>query len=89
MKHIGAAQVVVTADVFDRGPTLAELDAIELESPVILAEVDLLDAQIKAMDRPANEVDARRIRRARNRVLAARRDVVNRAAGVMLSGGAA
>ncbi|NUV58727.1 DUF6284 family protein [Streptomyces sp. CAI-85] len=89
MKHIGAAQVVVTADVFDREPTLAELDAIELESPVILAEVELLDAQIKTLDRPVNEMDARRIRRARHRVLAARRDLVNRTAGVMLPGGAA
>ncbi|MYU25623.1 DUF6284 family protein [Streptomyces sp. SID8352] len=89
MKHIGAAQVVVTADVFDREPTLAELDVIELESPVILAEVELLNAQIKTLDRPANEVDTRRIRRARNRVLAARRDLVNRMAGVMLPGGAA
>ncbi|KRD18952.1 DUF6284 family protein, partial [Streptomyces sp. Root264] len=69
--------------------TAAELDAIELESPVIAAEVDLLDAQIKTLDRPANEVDARRIRRARNRVLTARRDLVNRTAGVMLPGGAA
>ncbi|MDQ0832793.1 hypothetical protein QF032_004637 [Streptomyces achromogenes] len=89
MKHIGAAQVVVTTNVFDREPTLAELDAIELESPLILAEVDLLDAQIMTLDRPANEVDARRIRRARSRVLAARRDLVNRTAGVVLSGGAA
>lgn len=89
MKHIGAVQVVVTADVFDREPTAAELDVIEVESPLILAEVDLLDAQIKAMDCPANEVDARRIRRARNRVLAARRDLANRTADVMLPGGAA
>ncbi|WP_242433173.1 DUF6284 family protein, partial [Streptomyces sp. Root264] len=48
-----------------------------------------LDAQIKTLDRPANEVDARRIRRARNRVLTARRDLVNRTAGAMLPGGAA
>ncbi|MGW0943791.1 DUF6284 family protein [Streptomyces sp. NPDC002623] len=70
-------------------PTAAELDAIELESPLILAEVDLLDAQIKAMDHPENEVDTRRIRRARNRVLAARRDLTNRTASAMLPGGAA
>ncbi|MET7917531.1 DUF6284 family protein [Streptomyces avermitilis] len=89
MKHIGAVQVVVTADVFDREPTLAELDVIELESPLILAEVDLLDAQIKTLDRPENEVDTRRIRRARNRVLAARRDVANRMAGASTAGGAA
>ncbi|KQX80754.1 DUF6284 family protein [Streptomyces sp. NPDC057456] len=89
MKHIGADQTVVTVDYFDREPTAAELDAIELESPAILAEVVLLDAQIKAMDRPENEVDARRIRRAWNRVLVARRDLANSTAGVMAPGGAA
>ncbi|WP_405960869.1 DUF6284 family protein [Streptomyces sp. NBC_00024] len=89
MKHIVTVQDAVTAFADFIEPTDAELDAIELESPVILAEVDLLDAQIKAMDRPANEVDARRIRRARNRVLAARRDVANRTVGAMLPGGAA
>ncbi|MER5434072.1 DUF6284 family protein [Streptomyces sp. NPDC002588] len=89
MKHIVTVQDVVTAFADWMEPTSAELDAIEQESPVILAEVDLLDAQIKAMDRPVNEVDGRRIRRARNRVLAARRDLVNRTAGAMLPGGAA
>jgi hypothetical protein len=89
MRHIGALQAGVTADVFDREPTLAELDAIELESPLILAEVELLDAQIKAMDQVPNELDARRLRRARNRVLAARRDLVNRATDTSLAGGAA
>ena len=89
MRYIGALQAVVTADEFGREPTFAELDAIERESPVILAEVELLDAQIKAMDHPVTEVDGRRIRRARNRVLAARRDLVNRTVGVMLPGGAA
>ncbi|MFF3939181.1 DUF6284 family protein [Streptomyces phaeofaciens] len=89
MRHIGAVQVVVTADESDREPTLAELDAIELESPLILAEVDLLDAQIKTLDRPENDVDTRRIRRARNRVLAARRDLANRTAGASTAGGAA
>ncbi|MFJ7049759.1 DUF6284 family protein [Streptomyces sp. NPDC101112] len=89
MKHIVTVQDAVTAFADWTEPTSAELDAIELETPLILAEVDLLDAQIKAMDRPANEVDARRIRRARNRVLAARRDVANRTVGAMLPGGAA
>ncbi|MFG2379466.1 DUF6284 family protein [Streptomyces avermitilis] len=89
MKHIGADQAFVTADEFDREPTLAELDAIELESPLNLAEVDLLDAQIKAMDHPENEVDTRRIRRARNRVLTARRDLANRTADASTAGGAA
>ncbi|MFJ8724494.1 DUF6284 family protein [Streptomyces sp. NPDC093269] len=89
MEHIGALQPVVTADEYDREPTFAELDAIELESPLILAEVDLLDAQITALDRTPTELDARRIRRARNRVLTARRDLVNRTAGALLPGDAA
>ncbi|MFF8843804.1 DUF6284 family protein [Streptomyces sp. NPDC015127] len=88
MKHIGAVQAVVTAASYDREPTAAELDAIEREMPVIVAEVELLDAQITLLDRPANELDERRMRRARNRVLAARRDLTNRA-GAALAGGAA
>ncbi|MEU0371193.1 DUF6284 family protein [Streptomyces sp. NPDC006283] len=87
MKHIGAVQALVTATYFDRGPTAAELDAIEREMPLILAEVDLLDAQIMTIDRPASELDTRRVRRARNRVMAARRDLANRATDVV--GGAA
>ncbi|MGW1038704.1 DUF6284 family protein [Streptomyces sp. NPDC002547] len=87
MEHIGALQAVVTAAEYDREPTAAELDAIERESPLILAEVDLLDAQIRALDRTPTELDARRIRRARNRVLSARRDLVNRTADA--TGGAA
>jgi hypothetical protein len=87
MRHIGADQVVVTADEFDREPTAAELDAIEQELPLIVAEVDLLDAQIMTLDRIPSELDARRLRRARNRALAARRVLANRAAGVMLPGG--
>ncbi|MET9423899.1 DUF6284 family protein [Streptomyces sp. NPDC006540] len=87
MKHIAAVQAVVTAAEFDREPTVAELDAIELEMPAIVAEVELLDAQIMTLDRPVNELDERRIRRAHNRVLAARRDLTNRTASTM--GGAA
>ncbi|MGA5130816.1 DUF6284 family protein [Streptomyces olivoreticuli] len=60
------------------GPTDAELDAIEQESPVILAEVELLDVQIATLDRPLSDLDARRLRRAAARVLAARRDLANR-----------
>ncbi|WP_069772385.1 DUF6284 family protein [Streptomyces sp. LUP30] len=89
MNHIVTVQAAVTAFADFMEPTDAELDAIELESPLILAEVNLLDAQIKAMDHPQNEVDARRIRRAHNRVLAARRDAANRAAGTSTAGGAA
>ncbi|KOG20008.1 MULTISPECIES: DUF6284 family protein [Streptomyces] len=88
MKSIVALQAVVTATGFGGEPSDAELDAIEAEMPLILAEVALLDAQIMTLDRAATELDERRIRRARNRVLAERRDLSNRA-GVMLTGGAA
>ncbi|WP_405767575.1 DUF6284 family protein [Streptomyces sp. NBC_00080] len=89
MTYIVTVQDAVTAFADFMEPTNAELDAIELESPLILAEVDLLDAQIKALDHPENEVDTRRIRRARNRVLAARRDLTNRTAAATAPGGAA
>ncbi|WP_432069302.1 DUF6284 family protein [Streptomyces sp. AA1529] len=77
MKHIGTVQAAVTAAEDDREPTAAELDAIEAEMPLIAAEVDLLDAQITTLDRVPNELDTRRVRRARNRVLAARRTLAN------------
>ncbi|MGW7167974.1 DUF6284 family protein [Streptomyces sp. NPDC054884] len=89
MESIVTVQSAVTAFADFMEPTSAELDAIEQESPLILAEVDLLDAQIMTLDRPANEVDARRIRRARNRVLAARRNLANGPAAATLPGGAA
>ncbi|MER6017767.1 DUF6284 family protein [Streptomyces anulatus] len=79
MKSIAALQAVVTATPFDGEPTTAELDAIDRELPVILADVDLLDAQIMTIDRTPSELDERRIRRARRRVLAARRDLANTA----------
>lgn len=88
MKTIAALQAVVTAVSFDGEPSAAELDAIEQEMPLIRAEVELLDAQIITLDRSAAELDERRVRRARNRVLAARRDLTNRATAVQ-SGGAA
>ncbi|MGW0553320.1 DUF6284 family protein [Streptomyces sp. NPDC002926] len=81
MKHIAAVQAVVTTHGFDREPTAAELNAIEHEMPLITAEVELLDAQIMTIDRPADELDLRRIRRARRRVLAVRRELANRGAG--------
>ncbi|MEV6331473.1 DUF6284 family protein [Streptomyces sp. NPDC051909] len=88
MRSIAALQAVVTAIPFDGEPTDAELDAIEQEMPLILAEVDLLGVEISLLDRPVTELDERRLRRHRNRVLAALRDLTNRA-GVALSGGAA
>ncbi|KOU09680.1 hypothetical protein ADK87_04760 [Streptomyces sp. NRRL F-4711] len=75
MNHIVTVQDAVTAFANFMEPTDAELDAIEQEMPVILADVDLLDAQI--------------VTRARRRALAARVALVNRAASASLPGGAA
>ncbi|MFF8535365.1 DUF6284 family protein [Streptomyces sp. NPDC015532] len=88
MKYIGAVQAGVTADT-DREPSDAELDVIEREIPLILAEVDLLDVQITTLDRVPSEVDTRRLRRARNRVLTLRRDLANSTSTASLSRGAA
>ncbi|MFF5778462.1 DUF6284 family protein [Streptomyces virginiae] len=88
MKSIAALQNLVTPWLDGLEPSDAELDAIERELPLILAEVDLLDALISLLDRPASEFDARRIRRARNRVLAARMTLTNQAAA-FVPGGAA
>ncbi|MFG3492461.1 DUF6284 family protein [Streptomyces sp. NPDC047972] len=88
MKSIAALQAVVTATPLDGEPTNGELDAIETEMPLILAEIDLLDVEIWMLDRPATALDERRVRRARNRVLDERRTLTNRA-GRAQSGGAA
>ncbi|WP_216588646.1 DUF6284 family protein [Streptomyces brasiliscabiei] len=78
MKHIGAVQAVVTTtDELDREPTFAELDAIAVETPLIDAEVELLDVRISLLDRSPTDVDHQRIRRARRKVLAARRTLAN------------
>ncbi|BAG19719.1 MULTISPECIES: DUF6284 family protein [Streptomyces] len=92
MNSIAALQAVVTAAPFDGEPSDAELDAIDREMPAILADVDLLDAQIMTIGRTPTELDERRIRRARRRVLAARRDLANLTAAATdatVSGGAA
>ncbi|MDO0926944.1 DUF6284 family protein [Streptomyces sp. TG1A-8] len=89
MNDIVTLQDAVTAFAPWMEPTDAELDAIEQEMPVILADVDLLDAHIVTLDRTPSELDERRIRRARRRALAARVALVNRAAGTSLPGGAA
>jgi hypothetical protein len=89
MNHIVTVQDAVTAFEPWMEPTDAELNAIEQEMPVILADVDLLDAHIVTLDRTPTELDARRIRRARRRALAARVALLNSTAGASLSGGAA
>ncbi|MFG2529261.1 DUF6284 family protein [Streptomyces sp. NPDC048516] len=89
MNHIVTVQDAVTAFADFMEPTNAELDAVEQEMPVILADVELLDAHIVTLDRTPTELDDRRIRRARRRALAARVALVNRAADTTLPGGAA
>ncbi|MEW2343787.1 MULTISPECIES: DUF6284 family protein [Streptomyces] len=89
MNHVVTLQDAITAFADFIEPTAAELDAVEREMPVILADVDLLDAHIVTLDRTPTEVDERRIRRARRRALAARVALVNRTAGASLPGGAA
>ncbi|MFF7103671.1 DUF6284 family protein [Streptomyces nigra] len=88
MDHIVTVQDAVTAFADFMEPTDAELDAIEQEMPVILADVDLLDAQIITLDRTPTELDHQRIRRARRRALAARVALLNHMAR-SLPGGAA
>ncbi|MGW6261732.1 DUF6284 family protein [Streptomyces sp. NPDC055085] len=81
MSPIVTVQDVVTAFADFMEPTDGELDVIDLEMPAILADVELIDAQITTFDRPPTELDIRRIRRAARRVLAAERDQANRTAG--------
>jgi hypothetical protein len=78
MSPIVTVQDAVTDFADWAEPTAAELDAIEQELPAILADVDLLDAQIITLDRIPTELDARRIRRAHRKVLAERRALANR-----------
>ncbi|MFD8301898.1 DUF6284 family protein [Streptomyces sp. NPDC059690] len=78
MKHIVTVQDAVTAFEPWMEPTDAELEAIEAEAPLIDAELELLDVQIALLDRPASALGERRMRRAANKVLAARREVANR-----------
>ncbi|MGA5290538.1 DUF6284 family protein [Streptomyces pseudogriseolus] len=89
MNPIVTVQDAVTAFADFMEPTDAELDAIKQEMPVILADVELLDAHIVTLDRIPTELDNRRIRRARRRALAARVALLNRTAAASLPGGAA
>ncbi|MDX3537400.1 DUF6284 family protein [Streptomyces sp. MB09-01] len=89
MKSIAALQNVVTPWTDGLEPTDAELEAIEIELPLILAERDLLDAQIMTLDRTPAEVDEQRLRRACRQVLAAWIALENRVAHLPSSGGAA
>ncbi|MFF7305568.1 DUF6284 family protein [Streptomyces albidoflavus] len=81
MEHIVTLADAVTAFEPWMEPTDAELAAIETEAPLLTAEVEELDTVIALMDRPANELDTRRARRAHARVLAARAALANTGTG--------
>ncbi|WMD09822.1 DUF6284 family protein [Streptomyces sp. FXY-T5] len=89
MSHIVTVQEAVTAFADWKEPTDAELAVIEQEMPAILADVDLVDAEIAALESNPTELDARRVRRARRRALAARVALLNRTDGTSLTGDAA
>lgn len=84
MSNIVTVQEAVTAFADWIEPTNTELDAIEQEMPVILADVDLLGAQIITLDRTPSELDSQRIRRAWRRLLTAQCEQANRTADGML-----
>ncbi|WP_121703305.1 DUF6284 family protein [Streptomyces sp. E5N298] len=79
MNPIVTVQEAVTAFADWMEPTDAELDAIELEMPAILADVDMIDAEIAALETRPAELGARRTRRARRKALATRVALANRA----------
>jgi hypothetical protein len=59
-----------TAD-FDAEPTAADLAAIDIESPLIAAEVAVVDAEVAIVCAPRgpSDLDWQRLRRARRQVL--------------------
>ncbi|WDV31662.1 DUF6284 family protein [Streptomyces sp. AD16] len=81
MEHIVTLADAVTAFEPWMEPTDAELAAIEAEAPLLAAEVEELDTVIALMDRPVNELDTRRARRAHARVLAVRAALANTGTG--------
>lgn len=81
MEHIVTLEAAVTAFAPWMEPTDAELAAIEAEASLLAAEVEELDTVIALMDRPVNELDTRRARRAHARVLVARAALANTGAG--------
>ncbi len=61
----------------DAEPTANDLDAIEAEWPLIVAELDLLDAEVTVLlaGRRASLLDWRRVRRAEQRIVAVSREL--------------
>ncbi|GIG01277.1 DUF6284 family protein [Catellatospora citrea] len=65
-------------DVYETGPTDAELAAIELEWPLIAAELELTSAEITVLTaNNPTELDWRRLRRAERQRLRALADLLD------------
>ncbi|MEU6688499.1 DUF6284 family protein [Streptomyces sp. NPDC046832] len=70
---MAAVHLLIGAQAYE--PAISECAG---KAPLIEAELELLDVQIALLDRPASALGARRLRRAANKVLAARLEVANR-----------
>ena len=72
--------IIHLSAVSSEEPTAADLAHIEMEWPLIAAELDLLDAQIAFINAGphASELETRRIRRAERRVLEMSRELADR-----------
>ncbi|WP_020523031.1 DUF6284 family protein [Catelliglobosispora koreensis] len=72
------------------GPSDVELAAIDLEWPLIAAELDIVDAEIGLLTAPhgPTELDWRRLRRAEHRRLNALRDLLDLTAASLEPAGA-
>lgn len=72
--------IIHLSPVSDEDPTPADLVKIELEWPLIAAELELLDAEISEINAgpAASELDRRRIRRQERRVLKIGRELADR-----------
>ncbi|HET6293533.1 MAG TPA: DUF6284 family protein [Kribbella sp.] len=75
--------IIHLSAVSSQEPSAADLAAIELEWPLIEADLDLLNAHIAFYNAGSSpsELDWRRVRRAEHQVLTVTRDLANRDLG--------
>jgi hypothetical protein len=75
--------IITLQTSYSQEPTAADLAAIELEWPLIEADLDLLNAHIAFYNAGSSpsELDWRRVRRAEHQVLTVTRDLANRDLG--------
>lgn len=82
LMNIVPDQRAVTGLDLGSEPSAAELAAIDIEMPVILADVALLDAQISVLDRPVLPIGRRQLRRAQHQLLVERARLATRLAAL-------